>query len=265
MRRALKVCRTASRWNLVPAQKLLPLAPTSYCSGNILDILNNIEIFLIFFLLYPRKWDIAPSHCSGNKHPLIISRMTKFALPTKKPNILSVDSLSRRTFGKITSDMKNCWFGPAGSVIKIHFPSFPQPVEKYCPRELKNTSHRELKNTGATIFLRNSSFLFARGHIFCLTTHCDLAFLEANSEKAMLWMRTKTWLFDTYKKQHLSFTSFFCLSRSDNVVLSLSRGPSRKQVIGCYEIFYTGFKGPITITPRHFTLGWKLLKGEPVA
>ena len=34
-------------------------------------------------------------------------------------------------------------------------------------------------------------------------------------------MRTKTWLLDMYKKQHLSFTSFFCLSRSDNVVLNL--------------------------------------------
>ena len=51
MRRALKVCRTASRWNLVPAQKLLPLAPTSYCSGNILDILNNIDNIHNIFLL----------------------------------------------------------------------------------------------------------------------------------------------------------------------------------------------------------------------
>ena len=191
--------------------------------------------------------------------------MTKFALPTKKPNILSVDSLSRKTFGKITSDMKNCWFGPAGSVIKIHFPSFPQPVEKYCPRELKNTSHRELKNTGATIFLRNSSFLFARGHIFCLTTHCDLAFLEANSENAMLWMRTKTWLLDTYKSNicHLRL-SFVFLDRTMSSSVWYRR-PSRKQVMGCYEISYTGFKGPITNTPRHFTLGWKSLKGEPVA
>ena len=158
------------------------LAPTSHCSSNMLDILNNINSILNILNIPPalswemRYYGLAPtSHCSGCKHPLIISRMTKFALPTKKPNILSVDSLSRKTFGKITSDMKNCWFGPAGSVIKIHFPSFPQPVEKYCPRELKNTSHRELKNTGATIFLRNSSFLFARGHIFCLTTHCLVA------------------------------------------------------------------------------------------
>ena len=133
----MKVCRTASRWNLVPAQKLLPLAPTSYCSGNILDILNNIENILNilpalawqmrYYGLAPTlhcssnmldilnninsilnilnnippalSWEMrycalaTTSHCSGNKHPLIISRMTKFALPTKKSNILSVNSL----------------------------------------------------------------------------------------------------------------------------------------------------------------------------
>ena len=49
---------------------------------------------------------------------------------TPKLNILSVDSLSPKTFSKITSHMKYCWFELA-CAINIHFPSSQDRVEKY--------------------------------------------------------------------------------------------------------------------------------------
>ena len=54
----------------MPAQKLLPLAPTSYCSGNILDIINDIDNILN--ILPARSWEmrycalVPTSNCSGN-------------------------------------------------------------------------------------------------------------------------------------------------------------------------------------------------------